>query len=225
MWELHQAHCRSASMRPRQSSLGILPESYGTGGTRYEASMRPRQSSLGIYVHTNLSGTRPTGRFNEAEAIKPRNQDFTYVCDTRVKASMRPRQSSLGICRRSGRDRQGRGCFNEAEAIKPRNRGCECERRGERCGFNEAEAIKPRNRGDPEPDAPHEHFASMRPRQSSLGIRKAAAVTRRDPCGFNEAEAIKPRNLVDGLPAVLDPYCFNEAEAIKPRNPGHRGQG
>ena len=110
---------------------------------------------------------------------------------------MRPRQSSLGI-----------GC-----------RGCQsCPGRS---GFNEAEAIKPRNLAL----LAHTRFlvgrASMRPRQSSLGIARPLPNRRNHgrAC-FNEAEAIKPRNPVARNTAVRRRgSCFNEAEAIKPRNP------
>ena len=60
-----------ASMRPRQSSLGI-DLVYLQGGSIVYASMRPRQSSLGI----DIGIFRPLVPFI---------------------ASMRPRQSSLGI--------------------------------------------------------------------------------------------------------------------------------
>ena len=58
--------------------------------------MRPRQSSLGILLraHSAPSGRR---RFNEAEAIKPRNREDGNGVEY-IFAS-----------------------FNEAEAIKPRN--------------------------------------------------------------------------------------------------------
>ena len=85
-----------ASMRPRQSSLGIAPADF-QGGRRSGASMRPRQSSLGIlYLHTELF--RNEHGFNEAEAIKPRNPSTSStIQDRSIVASMRPRQSSLGI--------------------------------------------------------------------------------------------------------------------------------
>ena len=65
--------------------------------------------------------------------------------------------------------------------------------------------------------------ASMRPRQSSLGIQRAdrrRSGIRRYP-SFNEAEAIKPRNPTLSVPTKSVRATipgFNEAEAIKPRN-------
>ena len=64
------------------------------------------------------------GRFNEAEAIKPRNLEA---------ARFKPTASSA------------RTSFNEAEAIKPRNLMNEDHSARHRSSFNEAEAIKPRN--------------------------------------------------------------------------------
>ena len=61
---------------------------------------------------------------------------------------MRPRQSSLGIRNDSQHGRRSNGCFNEAEAIKPRNPGFSPK---DRTGLVQA---------------------SMRPRQSSLGIAR-----------------------------------------------------
>ena len=81
--------------------------------------MRPRQSSLGIVVFRPPTMRRT--RFNEAEAIKPRNHGP------------------------GGEGRPADRGFNEAEAIKPRNPRIANERRLEDIGFNEAEAIKPRN--------------------------------------------------------------------------------
>ena len=60
--------------------------------------MRPRQSSLGIDTIGIGVASRIGRRFNEAEAIKPRN-----------------------LPERSGVIRYFGVCFNEAEAIKPRN--------------------------------------------------------------------------------------------------------
>ena len=65
--------------------------------TRF-ASMRPRQSSLGIKRASRpRAPTVPS--FNEAEAIKPRNPDPRHCMAVHRLASMRPRQSSLGIRR------------------------------------------------------------------------------------------------------------------------------
>ena len=84
---------------------------------------------------------------------------------------MRPRQSSLGIL--SGVlfvSLLAMRCFNEAEAIKPRNLQLDRRSASQPGGFNEAEAIKPRNPEDRHRIA-ERMAASMRPRQSSLGIR------------------------------------------------------
>ena len=112
--------------------------------------MRPRQSSLGI------EGLREAIRkekscFNEAEAIKPRNRRPPRRRRPGLVASMRPRQSSLGIAS----SLVGYGFRKRCLA-----------------GFNEAEAIKPRNPGSQSGFRSHdpEEVASMRPRQSSLGI-------------------------------------------------------
>ena len=111
-----------ASMRPRQSSLGIWSARSSCNCLLQPASMRPRQSSLGISsLPTSMSSTRV--RFNEAEAIKPRNR-------VRPRASPNP---------------PGNPRFNEAEAIKPRNRMTTMQTQRRRPCFNEAEAIKPRN--------------------------------------------------------------------------------
>ena len=80
--------------------------------------MRPRQSSLGI-CKTNTRQGSPETRFNEAEAIKPRNHDGAKKMRAAGDASMRPRQSSLGI--KHTLEQGGGQSFNEAEAIKPRN--------------------------------------------------------------------------------------------------------
>ena len=130
--------------------------------------MRPRQSSLGIPAWRH-PGRAPAG-FNEAEAIKPRKQG---------RGPSRPAEAPG---------------FNEAEAIKPRKRRRRQDVEARLRGFNEAEAIKPRK-----PPGAQTRFeaggnASMRPRQSSLGI-PAWRHPGRAPAGFNEAEAIKPRNL------------------------------
>ena len=107
--------------------------------------MRPRQSRLGIPYRGSRYG-RGIRSFNEAEAITPRNQD-QFVFDTVLTAS-----------------------FNEAEAITPRNLGDPSlyliliER------FNEAEAITPRNRCRCAAPGTLLTAASMRPRQSRLGI-------------------------------------------------------
>ena len=117
---------------------------------------------------------------------------------------MRPRQSSLGILNRvplCGSTRDG-CCFNEAEAIKPRN-------------LTAAASVPLTECSD--------RLASMRPRQSSLGIVKHKDYNCRcshRSAGFNEAEAIKPRNR-RSTPLhswTRSAEGFNEAEAIKPRN-------
>ena len=69
-----------------------------------------------------------------------------------------------------------------------------------------------------------DHCASMRPRQSSLGIHGGSSCHRVRGAGFNEAEAIKPRNPDPGRSWCLRESCFNEAEAIKPRNLGDTGK-
>ena len=133
------------------------------------ASMRPRQSSLGIPVQRDTRASH-------------------------AAASMRPRQSSLGIRDGTTEGEWDAACFNEAEAIKPRNLGNRL-RRLRRCGrFNEAEAIKPRNLRLAKSYLVEDAKASMRPRQSSLGIRSGGTSSRSRPACFNEAEAIKPRN-------------------------------
>ena len=82
---------------------------------------------------------------------------------------MRPRQSSLGIIPCDYSIIRSIKGFNEAEAIKPRNPSIEASTARTCSSFNEAEAIKPRNQdGVEQPEAPG--LASMRPRQSSLGI-------------------------------------------------------
>ena len=138
-----------ASMRPRQSRLGIRWTALGSGfrlisgfneaeaitprnsvaqGHRVapcltRASMRPRQSRLGIWPWLACPGWRP-GRFNEAEAITPRN--FSVLRERGFEpvgqASMRPRQSRLGIWVLVRGDEVAAILgFNEAEAITPRN--------------------------------------------------------------------------------------------------------
>ena len=84
-------------------------------------------------------------------------------------ASMRPRQSSLGIIPSAARPARCSTRFNEAEAIKPRNPTGTTDQRGLLSRFNEAEAIKPRNQCRSPKLFGYEE-ASMRPRQSSLGI-------------------------------------------------------
>ena len=60
------------------------------------ASMRPRQSRLGIPQCPVAAAVAPS--FNEAEAITPRNQrSLRPEPDDGATASMRPRQSRLGI--------------------------------------------------------------------------------------------------------------------------------
>ena len=208
--------------------------------------MRPRQSRLGIRQELPLPRVR-RNRFNEAEAITPRNP-----------------------AERAGKRSPGPG-FNEAEAITPRNHVGEVEGPGRSAArFNEAEAITPRNQVVEAAEGLGVHPASMRPRQSRLGIRVApgpelhrvgSASMRprqsrlgiqgsrspmlsyvptasmrprqsrlgiRAPCScggpgegasFNEAEAITPRNLLDHcIEASQRVLSFNEAEAITPRN-------
>ena len=91
---------------------------------------------------------------------------------------MRPRQSSLGIKAVPIRSRSATR-FNEAEAIKPRNLASNCPCRiTPQARFNEAEAIKPRNQVRLGLARCLPIFsASMRPRQSSLGIAAAIALT------------------------------------------------
>ena len=154
-------------MRPRQSSLGIRHVLVGFLFL-LAASMRPRQSSLGIA--TPACAMQASSRsFNEAEAIKPRNRLIIGRKLWRFQASMRPRQSSLGIVAGG----VGAACtgdrFNEAEAIKPRNLPFRQLVWSMGTGFNEAEAIKPRNRYNTR-QFRVDTTASMRPRQSSLGI-------------------------------------------------------
>ena len=89
---------------------------------------------------------------------------------------MRPRQSRLGI---PATEKDWHGVppsFNEAEAITPRNPSVECR---------SLPAVTP---------------ASMRPRQSRLGIVELSGVAF-DSNGtrFNEAEAITPRNPHGGM--------------------------
>ena len=144
--------------------------------------MRPRQSSLGIITAS-----------------------IGILLD--CQASMRPRQSSLGISRGATNPAWTNLCFNEAEAIKPRNRSCSTvpETTSWKTGFNEAEAIKPRNRVRQIHHAPRSR-ASMRPRQSSLGIHLQHLRGRWElQCGFNEAEAIKPRNPSSARRALVLP--------------------
>ena len=175
-----------------------------------------------------VAATR-VSRFNEAEAIKPRN----------------PRRYQ------EGRRGPEAGSFNEAEAIKPRNPGSALRRAWMRelSGFNEAEAIKPRNpptmakqitsavpgasmrprqsslgimcRGLPHMG----HMgavASMRPRQSSLGIQPSSPMS----SPMSPEASMRPRQSSLGIASRLlhteiqeHGRCFNEAEAIKPRNP------
>ena len=151
-------------MRPRQSSLGIRMPSLldSSRSAAPSASMRPRQSSLGIapVTRTIHSPVFKSG-FNEAEAIKPRNR---LICDLRTV-----------ILSHS---------FNEAEAIKPRNQTGQAQRARCQDGsarFNEAEAIKPRNPGRRAEAPPRRDArASMRPRQSSLGIVAVAVSLARE---------------------------------------------
>ena len=109
-----------ASMRPRQSSLGI-GQTLQRQAPRHLASMRPRQSSLGIGQSSTVRRKPVRTSFNEAEAIKPRNLQMSLPMKMRQNASMRPRQSSLGILAMLDSTRQTQRRFNEAEAIKPRN--------------------------------------------------------------------------------------------------------
>ena len=63
-------------------------------------------------------------------------------------------------------------------------------------GFNEAEAITPRNPVRGMVAVRYDPLASMRPRQSRLGITTELSSPRPpQPFSFNEAEAITPRNL------------------------------
>ena len=121
-----------------------------------------------------------TDGFNEAEAIKPRNPAGSSTCRRRT---MR---------------------FNEAEAIKPRNLpGTTGINGGGRRRFNEAEAIKPRNPGR-EPDVNRKASASMRPRQSSLGIK---SFEERHPQDI-EMASMRPRqsSLGIGQPVHQPPF-------------------
>ena len=140
------------------------------------ASMRPRQSSLGIGVGVSVQRDS-IPRFNEAEAIKPRNLVTPGSPSANIPASMRPRQSSLGILLGRRRRALPVRCFNEAEAIKPRNRASPHAPCAGTSGFNEAEAIKPRNPARRRREIAALDAASMRPRQSSLGINLTPAQT------------------------------------------------
>ena len=111
---------RRASMRPRQSSLGIVTDDTSKEPTR-RASMRPRQSSLGI------ENWRLRQQLLYSASMRPRQSSLgirIQLARRRLpaKASMRPRQSSLGIYKEelSAGETSIEG-FNEAEAIKPRN--------------------------------------------------------------------------------------------------------
>ena len=136
--------------------------------------MRPRQSRLGI-------------------------SDSAHVHARGNCASMRPRQSRLGIWYWTHEEIPEDARFNEAEAITPRNEAvvvrdpCDCR------SFNEAEAITPRNRAGDRTANSNGMRASMRPRQSRLGIPKARPRSCLAPRRFNEAEAITPRNYVLGV--------------------------
>ena len=171
--------------------------------------MRPRQSSLGIRSWGRVnraSTTRPS--FNEAEAIKPRNRAGCAATwrGSIAAASMRPRQSSLGI--------SAVPAVRLAHPVeKPR--------------FNEAEAIKPRNHEAPLASSAwcRQASASMRPRQSSLGIADTLDYRAK---GNSALASMRPRQSSLGIITVLlqvgasrhHSSCFNEAEAIKPRNRG-----
>ena len=173
----------SASMRPRQSSLGI--EMVDRDRSRHvrsaRASMRPRQSSLGICRQSKRRDQlwRLVRRFNEAEAIKPRNPNRRWMNDSSgmTTASMRPRQSSLGIGLPLDRSRQPRRSRITA-SMRPRQSSLGImyptgqNGRAHNTSFNEAEAIKPRNPCGEllKTYASRMDRASMRPRQSSLGI-------------------------------------------------------
>ena len=135
-----------ASMRPRQSSLGIF-NAASLVACETGASMRPRQSSLGISRPRSQRWCRRGPRFNEAEAIKPRNPEPSSTARPVAWASMRPRQSSLGI---SPADRNFLAVGRHAASMRPRQSslGISCRpARTPSCArrFNEAEAIKPRN--------------------------------------------------------------------------------
>ena len=75
--------------------------------------------------------------------------------------------------------------FNEAEAIKPRNQSIQHTQQRRRRRFNEAEAIKPRNQLCVLLEDALERYASMRPRQSSLGI----------PAPQDGADAVHPASM------------------------------
>ena len=87
--------------------------------------------------------------------------------------------------------------FNEAEAIKPRNRTRAAIRPPGEPGFNEAEAIKPRN--PPAYLGADGGFlrASMRPRQSSLGISILRRFQLRD-----DPASMRPRQSSLGISAA-----------------------
>ena len=87
---------QKASMRPRQSSLGILNMGGGVMVAPH-ASMRPRQSSLGI----NRTPCR-IGSCAARASMRPRQSSLGILSTQTsvgagIEASMRPRQSSLGI--------------------------------------------------------------------------------------------------------------------------------
>ena len=204
----------------------IKPRNHTVASCRHrdagpEASMRPRQSSLGILKSQQQdTASRPSPGFNEAEAIKPRNPvRRRREIATLDAASMRPRQSSLGISAQVKTVALHCMCFNEAEAIKPRNPS-ECRwLGGPHVCFNEAEAIKPRNRCRRTPGRRlttcFNEAEAIKPRNPKPSGQAAPASS----C-FNEAEAIKPRNRSTQCTSCpsISIGCFNEAEAIKPRN-------
>ena len=181
-------------MRPRQSSLGIRLRRVVTSPPRRRfneaEAIKPRNQEPGRQIHPGDSG------FNEAEAIKPRNQPVRIQAQfvAQMRASMRPRQSSLGIAKLAEE-------FNSAigASMRPRQSSL---------GISEGLSIYL-----------IEPPASMRPRQSSLGITATTGASIRPHHGFNEAEAIKPRNHGWRHHISSSTYRrFNEAEAIKPRN-------
>ena len=156
--------------------------------------MRPRQSRLGI-----------SARDNKDERM--------------VAASMRPRQSRLGIEILDANAEWRKAGFNEAEAITPRNPGTAGILIGESfASFNEAEAITPRNQGRRYGGEGRCVVASMRPRQSRLGILTGKLVR-----SATDRASMRPRQSRLGIRplcaiCVHQTGCFNEAEAITPRN-------
>ena len=203
--------------------------------------MRPRQSSLGNDHDGDASVALDVSRFNEAEAIKPRKLwhwprvRHLARCFNEVEA-IKPRKRNMSLRngqartrfneaeaikpRKQGYYQQTTPCpprFNEAEAIKPRKLSIAEKQRPRSPSFNEAEAIKPRKPGDEHRDVNcRGDCASMRPRQSSLGNRKAGK-----ELAMTLDASMRPRQSSLGNWSTRAPgtggSCFNEAEAIKPR--------